>query len=604
MISRALARKELRDHGWVLLASLLLSSVICATLLHSGEREGGRFVALLKFAAGAGTLDALVLAHRLFVREYASRTQLFLEVLPLRRAEVFATKWLLGWAAMTLLVLAAWAANLAFIRRTELISLADALLPLGNALLFAWMLWAGSAMAAMLGRYRYLAWIAACGLLSAIVSVGGIPLRMLGPLRLIGHDVAMAKASFDAVGVLSALGITLVATAAAAALALWGSGAIASVLAQRMTTRERVFVLVALLASSIGLTALRPKPVKPPFLLARAERVRAGAVNVGVMRTRDVDADAARKLGATLGDDLTSLIASLQLDTKANVSILPQRGLDRTSIRRAHLSETDGIVLSVAPDVPRPLLRTEVLHELLATATRGRAGREDRHVLLDGFAALWALRDDPAARDLWWLRAASVDEVIGERALRDWASSSERWGICIASAVAFAAIDALDRHIGRARLLQLARAAFARPPDDVRVLFEPGPARWLAAAGTSYSGLATALERSRREVRQARGAELAARPALRGDVHAAYSAARGHTLEVRVSADADFWALYGLLGPWTTYVPDLSRLDVHGRRAVLPLSPPRGSLALVAIETEDPVLDCPVRLAARRVELP
>jgi hypothetical protein len=47
----------------------------------------------------------------------------------------------------------------------------------------------------------------------------------------------------------------------------------------------------------------------------------------------------------------------------------------------------------------------------------------------------------------------------------------------------------------------------------------------------------------------------------------------------------------------------MPRLDVIGARAVLPLSAPHGARVLVALEVDDEVLDCPVRVLAERLEL-
>jgi hypothetical protein len=62
-------------------------------------------------------------------------------------------------------------------------------------------------------------------------------------------------------------------------------------------------------------------------------------------------------------------------------------------------------------------------------------------------------------------------------------------------------------------------------------------------------------------------------------------------------------AYYQVLHPWTADVGDMSRLDVLGGKAVLPLSPSRNARVLTVIEVEDEILDCPVRVLAERLQL-
>jgi hypothetical protein len=605
-MSLALCRKELRDHGWVLCAAAMLSGVVLWGLLLTSDKVGGRFSALVRFVAWIATLDALLLSNRLFVREYAGRTQLFLETLPIGRGVVFATKWLLGCACMLLVTGAAFVANLRWVRQSEAVAGADAGATLWCALAFTLALWSVSVVAAMLGRYRYAAWLGLALFLGALVSVGGIPLASLAPFRLLGEDVAMARSTEMASALISAAAIAALAAGCAAALALCGSGAMASALAQRMTTRERVFVLVSLIAGSFVVSTLEKKPVKPTFVLADAELVRGARASVGVMRTRDMTRAAARALATLLHADADSLITtlSLVLEPPPSIFVLPQQGLDRHVVQRAGLEKSDGIVLRAAPDVPPARLRAHVIHALLGEQTLQRALREDRHVVLDGFSAWWALQGDPDAREAWWLRAASAPGTLGAESLSAWATTSERLGPCIADAVAFAVVDVLDRELGRERLLELARATFVRPPDDLRVIFERPPALLLERAGVPWPRLAALVEGARRDVRAERAAALAGRPDLRAEVHVRFRPDRGFALEASLNQPAEFWVSYAVLSPWPGQSGEMPRLDVRGRHAVVPLSPPRGSRVFVAVETEDALLGCPIRLAASRIELP
>ena len=168
----ALVRKEVREHWLVLSLVLVLDAITLLGMLIREADKGGRFSGLVQFLQVLGVVSALVVANRVFVREYAGRTQLFLEVLPIGRARVWATKWLLGWSYLAALTLAAWVAAWMRALRTEVISTHDALLVLLSVGSFMLVVWGFASMAGMLGRHRYTAWIALLCLIGMAIQRG------------------------------------------------------------------------------------------------------------------------------------------------------------------------------------------------------------------------------------------------------------------------------------------------------------------------------------------------------------------------------------------------------------------------------------------------
>lgn len=602
-MSIALLRKEAREHGAVLGTTFAFGAVALYAALQVAANTGGRFVGLAQFLLTMGPLLALVTANRLLVREYTGRTQLFLETLPIGRARTFATKWLLGCTFMLLTAVLAWLATLSFIRRTEVLSLADAVDPLLCAVVFCVTVWSFAALAGMAGRYRYIAWAAVAAAALLAVDVGGIPFFDLPVVRLLGQDMQMAVGRPSTAAFVHALAIAAGAAAGAAVLALAGSGSLATTLARRMTARERVFALVALIAvGTVGYT-LEPKPVQPPFAITEGERFEGRWTRVGVLPAGTLDAAAAQDLARSIAADTDSLIEALSLDARPPVFVLAQQGLDRHVLQRAGLPAADGIVLKVAPNAPLDQVRMLVLHSLLADYTLSRGMKEDRHALLDGLSVYWAVRADEAAREQWWLRAAAVDEPMPAERLTAWAHVSEQLGECQSLAIAYSVFDSLVQRIGIDAALQLMSAIFARPPDDVRALFERSPAKRLEAAGADWDSLAATAEAARAAARVRHAAALARRPVVTAAVDWHSSPTRGVTIETTVSGVERYAAYYRVLFPWTADVVDMPRLDVLGETAVLPFSPPRNSRVLTAIEIDDEVLDCPVRVLAKRLEI-
>ncbi|HEY3517850.1 MAG TPA: hypothetical protein VGL98_12455, partial [Gammaproteobacteria bacterium] len=557
---------------------------------------------LTRFLLTIAPLIALVLANRLLVREYTGRTQFFLETLPIGRARVFATKWLLGCGLMLLMGWLSWSAALGYARRTEVLATADAAGVLGCVAAFCVTIWSFAALAGMLGRYRYLAWATAIVAALLAMDIAGIPLFDMPIIRLLGDGVQMATALPETSAFVQAFVVTALCTAGAAALALVGSGAMASTLAQRMTARERAFALVALLAVGTISTTLEPKPVQPPFQITRGERFEGRWTRVGVLPSGALDADSARSLAGAIADDSDALIDALGLTTRPPVFVLAQQGMDRHIMQRAGLSTSDGIVLKVAPNAPGENVRMLVAHSLVADATLGRGMKDDRHVLLDGLASYWPLRDDEAGRERWWLRAAAIPEPQPAGYLAEWALTSERLGECQSLALAFSVFDTLVQRLGQDATSESMKEIFREPKDDVRVLFERRPTTTLATAGVDLGSLETAAAAAREQARRRHAETLARRPVIDAAVVWRNTPGRGIEIETAVSGASRYAAYYRLLSPWTTDAGDMPRLDVLGSSAVLPLSPSRNERVLAVIEVDDEILDCPVRVLAERLQ--
>lgn len=618
-MSWALVRKELREHGPVLLAAALLSGLaLVGVMLTTDKSGGGRFTALTIFAPSMGALGALIAANRLFVREYAGRTQLFLEVLPVSRTRVFVTKWLLGALWTAGLLAAAWASVLNHQREREVIALADALPVLGAVVLFGIAVWSFAALAGMLGGLRYMAWIAAALGLGLAINAGQLSEDELPVFALLSDRVTMARGAADPRDIAVALGLSALFTAGAAALALIGSGAIASALARRMTTRERVFLLVSALVIAFVYSVIEGKRKKPAFELADATLVEGKHARIGLMATKDLGREQMLALCRKIAHDVDIAVEALGLSwlgargepIQPTVYVLPQQGLDKRLVERASLGLQDGIVLRAAPSVDEAVLRARVLHELISDASDQRASREDRHLLLDGFAEWLVLRGDPAERALSGLRFASIARPIAPVQLERWEESMEQLGPCTANALAFASADAVASALGEEGFFRLLRALFARQPADVRVLFEEPPSAQLARAGVPWRTIAARVEAERERLREERALELAAIPERTARIEVQRSPKRGVSVQGRVQGATAFRLLYSPLGPWTRMPASLARLDVRGADAApevsgtVPISLTKGSRVFAAIEVDESLLQCSRRLRAVRLVLP
>ena len=596
-MSLALVRKEVREHGWVFAAVVLVNGLILAVQLSTAGDSGGRFSALTRFTA-ALCLSALVASNRLFAREYGGKTQLFLEALPISRARVLATKWLLGAAFQCGQLLAAWAVTLQYMRRTEVITLDDA----GRALLateaFTLGLWSFSAMAGLLGRYRYIAWMV-LGFFFALLDEFSVKPAESPLLRLLTETTAMARTPVPGAALGQVLIMVALCVLITAALGLTGSGAMAAALARRMTGRERAFVIAATLVAVFVVVKLKKDHELPPFDLASATRSTTGRGVVGVMKTEEVSEAQARALGEAVSGDVDSLADGLHLEQRPSIFLLPQRGLEPATTQRASLSGTKGIVVRSAPDTEPSMVRARVLHELLKDATGSRGLKEDRHALLDGLAVWWTVRGEPEMRERWWRRAAHAGVPLSRASVTRWGETTERTGDCLGNALAFALVDSLAQKLGPEGMSALAAQLFVAPRDGVLApLFEEKPEALLRAAGTDWDALTADAERRRAAFREGHAGEWTGEPA------AARLEILGDVVKVHVSGVERWRVFYGRLGPWARAQSSLPRLDVRGEGVTLPVTLARGERLLVLVDRDDALLGCPVRLEAQRLESP
>ena len=579
------------------MAVVLISALALFVLLQKASDQGGRFSALVRFAGFMGSVSALVTANRLFAREYSGKTQLFLEVLPITRARVLATKWLTGAGFVGGLIALAWFITLTFMRQVEVITRGDAFRALLAVQAFTLAVWSFSAMAGMLGRYRYVAWMTLFFFYVYLQQLASVPPTEAPVLRLLGDASAMARTPVSPRALLEVAAVILGSIIATAVLGLRGSGSMASALAQRMTGRERAFVIAASLMSLFVTSRLKEERELPAFELEKATRSSSSRGVVGVMTTDDVSEEAARALGEPVSGDVDSLANALALEKVPPIFILPQRGLMPTVIQRAELEGTNGIVVRGGPDVDVAVLRARVIHELLKDSTDFRGLKEDRHALLDGFSVWWTVRKEPALRARWWRWAAASRVALSESSVTRWNETTEQLGDCISSALAFAMVDTLAETAGEERTIAIARALFSKENSNVvSVLFEKRPAALLREAGTDWPTLTARTEARRRAIKDEQTPATAQLVVLDGG--------DGPEVVARVTGVPRWQVLYGSLGPWSRSQENLRRLDARGSEARLPLTLARGERLLAVVEHDDPALGCPVRLEARRLEAP
>lgn len=615
---RALLQKELREHRWVLLAMLVVLAIGQLITLMGAETRGSPMVAYQIMVVGIAPLIALLLANRLVVREYMGRTQLFLETLPVNRAQVLTLKWLLGAALLLLAMGACFGITLLAARGQVVLTPRYIVLVAIRSVSFMLFAYALAFAIGLTGRYRHVIWVVLIVCFSIADAAGQVSTAQWPPFYLVQESMVFERLQLPLRAVLITCGIAVALVAATFALALSAQGSLVVALSRRMTPREKSGVTIGILVLIMSFSVIELRKPKPAFQLQDAVRSEAGpAVAVGVVD----DPSQAQTLANLLSSDLARLQSFLALPEPPALAALPDDALDGDVFQRAALPNADGVVVRAAftnKQFDREGFRAYALASWMRWYSRGRSATEERRWLLDGAAQWLVARDFPQQQETLALRAAFAARMLQARqldagsALRQWLTVSEALGPCLSDALAWRMVSALAQQMGEQRFQGLARAVLAvRPPDDARAsLFQPSLTQLLAQArAPDRAMLAQQFGRlfSAEQARLAGTLDQIAIPKV------AFKARRmdGSTYEVhyQLGSGLDTPALpfsvrYVKLAPWDSEIQTevMARVDT-ARAGVLPASFARGTRLFTAVERREALLNCSVRLAAQRWEV-
>lgn len=615
---RALLSKEWREHRWILLAMLLLLALVQGTALISASTRGSPMVAYQIMVVLFAPLMALVLANRLVVREYMGRTQLFLETLPVNRAQVLALKWLLGAALLLLVMAACLGATLLAARAQVLLTPHYIVLVALRSGSFVFFCYALAFAIGLTGRYRHIIWGVLIGCMITADAAGQMSSAQWPPFYLVQESMVYERLKLPLRAILITCGIGVALVAATFALALSAQGSLVVALSRRMTPREKSGVTIGILVLVMAFSVIELRKPKPAFTLQDAVRSEGGpAVAVGMVD----DPSDALKLANLLSSDLARLQTFLALPQPPALAALPDDALDGDVFQRAALPNADGVVVRAAftnSQFDRAGFRAYALASWMQWYSRGRSAMEERRWLLDGAAQWLVARDSPQRQEKLALRAAFAVRLLQARqreagsAVRQWLTVSEELGTCLSDALAWRMVSSMAQQMGEQRFQGLARAVLAvRPPDDARAsLFEPSFAQLLAQAQAPDQAMLTQQFASLFKGEQARLAgTLDKIPMPKVEFKARRMEGSTYEVHYQVGKQTETQALpfsvrYVTLGPWDAEIEAevLARVDTS-RGGVLPASFARGTRLFTAVERPDALLDCSVRLAAQRWEI-
>jgi len=529
-----LIRKELHEHGPVLIALVLLTGIgfllILSYFAVEGE-AGSLFVSLQTFLFSFLLFVGLALCNRLVVREYKGRTQLFLEGLPLSRARMISVKFILGFiliagtvtCAFGLLCLLAWS--------REGMTLRFFLILAARTYLYTYCLYAFLFMMGLLGRYRITVYLLLILGFVFISNLTDFDFFHFGPVALLFDAFAFERYTFPVHALMVTAGLGLAFTLFALMLALIREGSVAALVAEKMSHREKVFITAMLIGFLFMAFLYGEKTRKEPFDLMSAIEVKREGVLVKMSKGMGQESEARRRLAEKVASEILDLKLYLGLDSVPPVFMTTRRDLDGDRFENGKLEDKEGLLVRInfkSDSWDEKAFLTWLTRELLISRSNGRLKREPKMWVLDGFSLFWARRDKTEAsllkdRQLALRALYGIEKGFSEKDLGQWLLYRERVGGDIAAGVAWSGLKLLEQRQGSHRCRKFLKAVLGRDiPDDVRALFHEWRhhihVQLRREAGISFHKFLPAWQAALTAIRPALADDLAKIPELQGEV--------------------------------------------------------------------------------------
>jgi hypothetical protein len=386
-------------------------------------------------------------------------------------------------------------------------------------------------MMGFLGRYRLVFYLAAGLALTIVSQFSDLQLNHFGPLALLDDRFPYENQRLPGDALLATWGLSAVCVGLACLLALTREGGVATLLAEKMSHREKVFLGALVVGMVFALSVLEEKKRRAPFDLHDAVTEQRPGITAKVAAGEQGTEEEARELARHVAEELSRAREFLGLRDLPPVFITRRRDLDPTRYERGELEEASGVHVQAnfsSPDFRRDEFTAWLLRETLIAHTDGRVKLESKMWVLDGFA-LYARTRDHVAAPLAQEKALALRALYGAGAgfamedLRRWHSFRERVGGEIAAGVAWSGLQTLARRTSPDQAQRFIRSVLgAEVPKDLRAIWHErtAPIEQLlqSEAGLTSEAFWSLWQAELAAARRELAADLAQLPKLTGQV--------------------------------------------------------------------------------------
>jgi hypothetical protein len=338
---------------------------------------------------------------------------------------------------------------------------------------------------AFLGRYR---WPAAGAIVVLLLNLAvlGLNVRDFPPLRLFDARFAYERYSFPTEDLLWTVGIATVLASAGFMLGLVRDASVASLLAERMSAREKSFVAVLIFAALLGSAVVIEKrddasPMHLPGAIVSAHDRITVSVAASVDRPTPPEIKAMTTVSEDLAGELQQVADYLGIANLPPVFVVHRRDFAADKLENGDLPNSQGLLVRVnlqAAGFDQEKLLRWLISKLLLVRSEGRLGLERNAWLLDGFPGWWQNRatasaDTPALADTA-PKIASIEDWPSA-----WFSVRKAIGTETAESLAATGLRVLQQTVGHQKTQSFLAAALGRSATkDARTWFRETVNPW------------------------------------------------------------------------------------------------------------------------------
>jgi hypothetical protein len=407
---------------------------------------------------------------------------------------------LVGLACATALVFVWWKA-----RGGEAMTPRFVVLLAGKSVGWAVFLYALCFAHAFLGRYRVPFGVALVAGLAYCSSLD-LPISQFGPFALIDGRFAFERFVWPVRAFVVTGGLILLLTATGFYLGLVRDATVAALLAERMSSREKLFLtFLTLVVCLVGGEVSERRRTATPVQMPGASEVDRSVVRV--LASAAVDAPTRQETAALqqtvndVGAELEAVTGYLGCVSYPPVFIVHRRDLEVNEFSNGELKPVQGVLVRtnlMKPGFQLDALSGWLLHETLIAHTSGYAERERNAWILDGFEWWW-----PRSKHgnfSAWDEAISAKATIGNldfsrKRMHNWLTVRKEIGADQARKLAGSVLALLAERHGVASVHRFVADRFgpAEPIDARgwwRDVVPPNSMRLQAATGLSEEALA------------------------------------------------------------------------------------------------------------------
>ena len=428
-------------------------------------------------------LGAIVLGNRLVVKEYHSRTQLFIESLPISRIEMVLVKYFMGlafllfFAAFTLLI----ASVLSY--RSDPVSGKFLSILLSRSAMYCYFVWSFLFAMGFTGRFRIPIYILLAFSLIVIRMTSELDLSREGPLALIMSDFSLERYRYPVKQLYQTFLFGSGWLVLALLISLIHEGSVAESLAKPMSQREKAVVGVIIIGFILSGTLLESKRVKEPYKFNSDAVVASETEPIEILYIYNNVKPDAIALKEHLENKISDLHNTLGLSKIPPVRIAFLDSLDRDKFETAMLRSNDGVLIRANfKDIDTWCIEeftSYLTRAILDNITHERTRFAPKQWLHDGFSCWWAHGGFSMDSDLHktlLLRSmfALKKQDLNPQVIRDWPVFRERFGEPIAEAVAYSGLAYLQSTRGSESVINLVKPVFSRhiPNDSRETIYE------------------------------------------------------------------------------------------------------------------------------------